>query len=289
MNRAARLIVSVLLCTLCLTLMSCGLFEDPNGGKKEAESILSHWNEEKNALVITLSDNESFVFYYDFPEDNAFCYLGEWNKDGNCFPAVLYRESGTADCGFSFERAPDAWSYGYSIHRIMDLPAFLARARGYTSEFWYMDSTEWIAQIDYNVGENLYTDADARKTASVLVEQRKAVLGFINPAWSAFSELSDGVAFTSDKGRFTCGGSRGIGTWEVGDRSVRIRVEFVPETAALLIYDISGDAPKQILFAVGELTDENTFAVREYTGTMFYAGSLDGFTVEREAPESANG
>jgi hypothetical protein len=68
-----------LLLPLCFLLMlaSCGLFSDLNEGKTESEAILTHWNEEKNALIITLSTDEYFIFNYEARED-SYNYVGEW-------------------------------------------------------------------------------------------------------------------------------------------------------------------------------------------------------------------
>lgn len=272
----------ILLCFLLL-LPSCGLFSDPNEGKSEENAILTHWNEENNALVITLSKDEYFVFAYEARED-SYNYVGEWYKGGDCFPVVLQRESERMNCGPSFGKQPDAWSYGFAIHKITDLAAFLSEKRGYSSEFSYMEHTEFLATIEYNIGKNRFSTEGAPQTATVTIEQRKLapeLYGFVDPLWKAFYSDTGAVRFVSERGSFEISGATGNGTWTVGDREVAIRIEFLPETPAIVIYDVSGDAPQQILLAVGRMEDPSTFAAEHYTGTMFYKDSVHGLTVVR--------
>ena len=272
----------LLLCFLLL-LPSCGLFSDPNEGKSESEAILTHWNEENNALVITLSESEYFVFAYDARED-LYNYVGEWYKGGDCFPVVLQRESEQMNCGISFEKQPDAWSYGFAIHKITDLASFLGEKRGYSSEFAYMEHTEFLATVEYKIGKNRFLTEGASQTATVTVEQRKLapeLYGFVDPLWKEFRADAETVRFVSERGSFEVSGATGRGIWTVGDREVAIHIEFLPETPAFVVYDVSGDAPKQILFAVGRMEDSLTFVTERYSGTMFYSDSVHGLTVVR--------
>jgi hypothetical protein len=199
---------------------------------------------------------------------------------------VLQRDSEQMNCGISFEKAPAEWSYGFGIHKITDLSAYLAGKRGYSSEFSYMEHTEFLAEIEYNIGKNRFSTEGAPQTATVTVEARKLapeLYGFVDPVWKAFYSDTESVRFHSERGSFAFSGASRIGTWTVGDREVAIRIEFLPETPAMVIYDISGDAPKQILFAVGRMVDASTFSVEHYTGVMFYSDSVHSLTVVRSS------
>lgn len=281
--RFAALLLSLLLC-LPASLASCGLFRDPNEGKVESAAILTQWTEANNALVITLSESESFVFPYASRIGEHAC-LGEWHRGGDVYPAVLHRDSERMNCGISFEKAPAAWSYGYALYKVTDLPSFLAGARGYSSDFAYMENTEFLATLDYNVGANRYVDGTAEKTVTVTVEPRKLhpeTLGFVDPLWRDFTVDAERARFVSENGDFSVSGADGHGTWTVGDTVRKIRVEFVPETPAFLVYDVTGDAPRQILFAVGRMEDGATFVADRYAGTMFYEGAVTGLMLVRE-------
>lgn len=67
------------------------------------------------------------------------------------------------------------------------------------------------------------------------------------------------------------------GEWMVNGSAISIKMEFAgitPIDVTIRIYDISGEQEKEILFARGELIDENTFVSKDLSGTMFYEGTV---------------
>lgn len=67
------------------------------------------------------------------------------------------------------------------------------------------------------------------------------------------------------------------GEWISNGTVIPIKMEFAgvtPIGITLRIYDISVEQEKEILFARGELIDENTFVSQELSGTMFYEGTV---------------
>lgn len=79
------------------------------------------------------------------------------------------------------------------------------------------------------------------------------------------------------------------GEWSTNGATVPIRMEFsgvTPINVMLRIYDISGEHEKEILFARGELTDENTFVSQELSGTMFYEETVTEITIVKTNSET---
>ena len=67
------------------------------------------------------------------------------------------------------------------------------------------------------------------------------------------------------------------GEWMVNGTVIPIKMEFTaitPIDVTLRIYDASEEQEKEILFARGELIDENTFISQELSGTMFYENTV---------------
>ena len=67
------------------------------------------------------------------------------------------------------------------------------------------------------------------------------------------------------------------GEWAVNGTVIPVRMEFTgvtPSNVTLRVFDISGKQEKEILFARGELADENTFVSQNLSGTMFYEGTV---------------
>lgn len=79
------------------------------------------------------------------------------------------------------------------------------------------------------------------------------------------------------------------GEWTVNGTAVPIRMEFTgvtPANVTLRVFDISGKQEKEILFARGELTDENTFVSQDLSGTMFYEGTVTEITIIKTSKQT---
>lgn len=269
----------ILLCAiLMLTLTSC----------VEEESEESLKTPEMSSLVTyTISDTESIRLLYN----DYYTGYGEWIKDGE-ITRILY----SIDYNY--------WGLFASRNGITEIIIVLHRIDGvtvqldpYTNEpapytlgsYAYPDTL--IGRLDeglLNSTAFTYYDQDAGEyeaepsvsISNITVEHTDMIMFDWAPEeWRQFIQNANDGFLQLDEADLWYSFVEKRGEWTTNGVAIPIRIELIDYAPAMIIYDISGEEEKMILFGCGESEDGFTLILDEINTSMFYGNTVPSVTI----------
>lgn len=273
-----RLSILLLCVILMLSLTSCVEEESP-------ESL--EMPEDSSIVTYTISDTESIRLLYN----DYFTGYGEWIKDGEIIKIHYLIDY-------------DYWGFFASREGIAEIRIELYRIDGvtvrldpYTNELTpsalglglYPDNL--IGRLDegmLNSTSITYYDHDAGgyeaepsvSISNIAVEHTEMIMFDWAPEeWRQFVQNAKDGFLKLDEADLWYSYAEGRGEWITSGVAIPIRIELIEYAPAMIIYDISGEEEKIILFGRGTTEDEFTLILDEMNTSMFYGDTVSSVTV----------
>ena len=212
-------------------------------------------------MIYTISENEYIRILYS--SNSQFSYYGEWIKGDKTEAVYLERYlvpsmfpgDGGLDCDIViFDPTEKGHVHSNACNHIYSF-----EKGAMNSSYLLNPQTEEKIPITFSVDKNV--DFYFSWVSQTYID-------FFDTNHRVYKEEAQGFWYDFELQQ---------GEWVVNDTVIPIKMEFAgttPIDITLNVYDISDGQEKRILFARGELTDENTFVARELSGTMFYEGTV---------------
>ena len=213
-------------------------------------------------IVYKISENEYIRIL--FSSNSQFNYYGEWVK-GDRTEAVYLEHYikpsmfGNGDGGLVCDIEIFDPNEKYHIHSSSCNHTYSFEKGVMNSSYLINPKTEEKIPITFSVDKDL-----------------DFYFSWVSQTYIDFFNMNDKI-YKEDSQSFWYDFEAQKGEWMVNGTVIPIKMEFTaitPIDVTLRIYDASEEQEKEILFARGELIDENTFISQELSGTMFYENTV---------------
>lgn len=238
-------------------------------GINRGEGYVFQYSEDKNYVVITISDTEYIHFFMDSG-------IGEWVTNMGSSPITI------ESVYYPVRNANAYRLFRYSGGKDSDFASLflgLCISENINSESFYLCNPDREKGIIHIRNE---ATGDVIYASKIETSYQESIAFFITSSqWKDFINCDSSTVYQSLEHSFWYSPGTNVGEWNVNDKIIPIEIELLPYGPGIKVYDISGEEKKLILYASGTLSNNDTLILECIEGDMFYNNSVESLTLTK--------